>query len=163
MKAYKEYMDKITVSDALHKKIVSCALHRESASRAAKGKPFHRINIARRYTAALVCLAVVIPGVAAASYLLSRPDRWNACSRNRFVYFTARFGCLTFRFIRFTAGTVRYTARFVGFPAGFIRCGRKSVRYSTRFSRFTFRPGCFTTGQRHTHVRRVTHIHPVFQ
>ena len=77
MKAYKEYMDKISVSDALHKKIVSCALHRESASRAAKGKPFHRINIARRYTAALVCLAVVIPGVAAASYLLSRPDRWN--------------------------------------------------------------------------------------
>jgi len=54
MKAYNKYMDKISVSNALHQKIMS---------RADNTRPKRWPIIIKRYTAAFACLAVVLLGV----------------------------------------------------------------------------------------------------
>ncbi len=54
MKAYNEYMDNISVSDTLHRRLVSCA---------ANVRPTGRLIAIRRYAAAFVCLAMILLGV----------------------------------------------------------------------------------------------------
>lgn len=54
MKAYNEYMDSISVSDTLHRKLASCA---------SKVKPIHRSFVVRRYAAIFTCLAAILLGV----------------------------------------------------------------------------------------------------
>lgn len=54
MKAYNEYMDKISVSGTLHQRLVSCA---------DKARPERRPIMIKRYAAAFACLAVVLLGV----------------------------------------------------------------------------------------------------
>jgi len=96
MKPYKEYMDKITVPDSLHQKLVSCAsgkspAHTEgkSLSRDTDNSPLpdtvsssvHSVNMRRsriaairRYAAAFACLAVVLASIYAAPHLLKKAD-----------------------------------------------------------------------------------------
>ncbi len=62
MKPYKDYMDHISVSDSLHRRLVSRA--------ADVGRTMSRPNGGRRYAAALACLAVVLLGALAAPRLL---------------------------------------------------------------------------------------------
>lgn len=54
MKAYKEYLDNISVSDTQHRKFVSYAINANSS---------HKTVGIRRYVPAFVCLAVVLLGV----------------------------------------------------------------------------------------------------
>ncbi|MEA5024178.1 hypothetical protein SDC9_09288 [bioreactor metagenome] len=56
MKAYKEYMDNINVSEALHQRFMSC-------TGTGKTRPLHRAPLLRRYTAAFACLALALLGV----------------------------------------------------------------------------------------------------
>src|SRR5690554_6356013 len=53
MKTYKKYMDKISVSNTLHEKIMSSI----------KNRPKRLPIITKRYTVAFVCIAVVLLGV----------------------------------------------------------------------------------------------------
>ncbi len=55
MKAYKEYMNGLTVSDALHRKLVSLPIN-------IKNKPEDRRFISRRFMPAFACLALIILG-----------------------------------------------------------------------------------------------------
>jgi len=61
MKAYSEYMDKISVSNTLHHRLVSCT---------ANVKPSRRPTAVRRYAAALASLAVILLGVLTVPQLL---------------------------------------------------------------------------------------------
>jgi len=61
MKAYNEYMNKISVSDALHQKLVSCAIN---------AKPVRRPNMIKRYSIAFACLAAVLLSVFAIPQIL---------------------------------------------------------------------------------------------
>ena len=61
MKAYNEYMDNISVSDTLHRRFISCATDT---------RPVRRPIMARRYTAAFACLAVILLGVLTVPRLL---------------------------------------------------------------------------------------------
>jgi hypothetical protein len=61
MKAYNEYMDKISVSDVLHRKFVSCV---QSTG------PARSTAVTRRYAAVFACLAVILSGVAIMPWLL---------------------------------------------------------------------------------------------
>lgn len=54
MKAYNDYMNNISVSDALHRRLVSCI---------AKPEPRRRPVMVRRYAAAFACLAVILVSV----------------------------------------------------------------------------------------------------
>ncbi|HOJ09356.1 MAG TPA: hypothetical protein PK733_02040 [Clostridiales bacterium] len=54
MKAYNEYMNKISVSGTLHQRLVSCV---------DETRPVHRPFMIKRYTAAFACLAVMLFGV----------------------------------------------------------------------------------------------------
>lgn len=56
MKTYNDYMDTITVSDTLHRRLVSCA---------AAERPPRRLFRLKHYAAAAVCLAVILLGAAA--------------------------------------------------------------------------------------------------
>jgi hypothetical protein len=62
MKAYNEYMNKISVSDMLHQRLMSCA---------ASPEPRRRPVMARRYAAAFACLAVVLIGIYAIPQLMN--------------------------------------------------------------------------------------------
>lgn len=61
MKAYNEYMDNISVSDTLHRRLVSCV---------AGTGPTRRPGMVRRYAAVFVCLAVILLGMLAVPQLL---------------------------------------------------------------------------------------------
>ena len=54
MKAYNDYMDNISVSDALHRRFVSCATNVRST---------RLPTMARRYAMAFTCLAVILLGI----------------------------------------------------------------------------------------------------
>ncbi|SHN51544.1 hypothetical protein [Desulfitobacterium chlororespirans] len=58
MKAYKDYMNNIDVSDALHQKLMSC-----TGTGTGKARTQHRAPLLRRYTAAFACLALALLGV----------------------------------------------------------------------------------------------------
>jgi hypothetical protein len=64
-KAYNEYMNNISVSDTLHRKIVSYATNTKSIRR-----PSTALNIAKRYVMAFACFAVVMLSIAAISWLM---------------------------------------------------------------------------------------------
>ncbi len=61
MKAYNEYMDRISVSGALHRKLVS---------RAASTGPDRRATVSRRHATVLACLAAILLGVITVPRLL---------------------------------------------------------------------------------------------
>ena len=54
MKAYNEYMDRISVPDTLHRRFISCAADRKTS---------RRPMAVRRYATAFACLAVILLGV----------------------------------------------------------------------------------------------------
>lgn len=61
MKTYNDYMDNISVSDALHRRFVSCAANARSARRSI---------MVRHYAATFACLAVILLGVLTVPRLL---------------------------------------------------------------------------------------------
>ncbi len=60
MKAYKEYMNNIDVSDALHQKLMSCT---DAGMGTGKARTQYRAPLLRRYRAAFACLALILLGV----------------------------------------------------------------------------------------------------
>ncbi|NLC68689.1 MAG: hypothetical protein GX754_07930, partial [Clostridiaceae bacterium] len=69
MKAYKDYMDGISVPGALHQKIVSCAANTGNTG----PMPVHRPVMVKRYAvyaAVFACLTVILLGVFTVSWIL---------------------------------------------------------------------------------------------
>ncbi|AFL98970.1 hypothetical protein Desde_0510 [Desulfitobacterium dehalogenans ATCC 51507] len=64
MKAYKEYMNNIEVSETLHQRLISCA---------GKAQPQHRPPRIRRYATALACLALAMVSVFTLPRLMEHP------------------------------------------------------------------------------------------